>query len=192
MNGLNNRKLVFADRVTLLAGRSGIGRSLRIVLCALLFPVLLASCSQAPSKPEVGKPAPDFTLQTLDGKTLRLGDLKGKVVFVNLWATWCPPCREEMPSMVRLYNFMRTRGVEILAVSEDNDREALRAFVEKYRVTFPVLPDENKRIYNLYRATGVPETHLIDRSGVLRSSTIGPFDWTSPDVVRTVEALLRQ
>ncbi len=192
MNGLNTRKVVFADRVPLLAGWSSNGGSLRALLCALLFPVLLASCSQAPSKPEVGKPAPDFTLQTLEGTTVRLGDLKGKVVFVNLWATWCPPCREEMPSMVRLYNFMRTRGVEILAVSEDNDREALKAFVEKYRVTFPVLPDENKRIYNLYRATGVPETHLIDRSGILRSSTIGPFDWTSPDVVRTVEALLRQ
>ncbi len=192
MNGLNTRGFVFADRVPLLAGWPGIGRSLRALLWGLLLPVLFASCSPVPPKPEVGKPAPDFTLQTLGGQTVRLGELKGKVVFVNLWATWCPPCREEMPSMVRLYNFMRTRGVEILAVSEDNDREALKAFVEKYQVTFPVLPDENKRIYNLYRATGVPETHLIDRSGVLRSSTIGPFDWTSPEVVRTVESLLRE
>lgn len=190
MSRLNTGRAVLADRVSLLAGWAR-GSGL-MPLWVFLFALLVASCAPDAPKPEVGKPAPDFSLQTLDGRTVRLSDLKGKVVFVNLWATWCPPCREEMPSMVRLYNFMRTRGVEILAVSEDTDREALRKFVERNAVTFPVLLDEGKRVYNLYRATGVPETHLIDRNGVLRSSTIGAFDWTGAELVRTVEALVRQ
>ncbi|MBI5440478.1 MAG: TlpA family protein disulfide reductase [Deltaproteobacteria bacterium] len=155
-------------------------------LCALVC------CGGEPPKPEVGKPAPDFTVTTLGGEAVRLRDLRGRVVFVNLWATWCPPCREEMPSMVRLYQAMRGRGVEIVAVSEDTDRVALEKFVKRYGVTFPVAQDENKRIYGLYRATGVPETHLIDRRGILRHIQIGPFDWMSPQVTGTVEALLKQ
>jgi peroxiredoxin len=150
----------------------------------------LLCCSPEAPNPRAGQAAPDFTLQALDGQRYRLEDLRGKVVFVNLWATWCPPCREEMPSMVRFYERFRARGVEILAVSEDTDGDALRKFVERYQVTFPVLRDENKRVYQLYRATGVPETHLINQRGAIVASTIGPFDWTSPGVVQKVEALL--
>ncbi len=161
----------------------------RLALASLLLFLLSCSPDQA-AKPEVGHPAPDFTLTALDGTRHRLHDLRGKVVFVNLWATWCPPCREEMPSMVRFYQQFKGRGVEILAVSEDTDEGALRKFVEKHQVTFPVLRDEDKRVYQLYRATGIPETHLVNKQGVIEVSTIGAFDWTSPGVVQKVEALL--
>lgn len=164
----------------------------RLALASLFLLCFLSCSPDQAAKPEVGHAAPDFTLTALDGTTHRLHDLRGKVVFVNLWATWCPPCREEMPSMVRFYQQFKDRGVEVLAVSEDTDEEALRRFVEKYQVTFPVLRDENKRVYQLYRATGIPETHLIDKLGVIEVSTIGAFDWTSPGVVQKVEALLRR
>jgi peroxiredoxin len=145
-----------------------------------------------PPKPEVGRPAPDFTVTTLGGAKVRLQELRGKVVFVNLWATWCPPCREEVPSMVRLYQQMKGRGVEIVAVSEDRDRAALEKFVKQHGATFPVTQDEDKRIYGLYRATGVPETHLIDKQGNIRQIWIGSFDWTAPQIVKTVESLLKR
>ncbi len=156
----------------------------------LALGLLVGACSGESAKPVVGSPAPDFTLRDLGGAEHRLGALKGKVVFLNLWATWCPPCRHEVPSMVRLYGQLRDRGLEILAVSEDQDREALRQFMQTYGMTFPVPVDENKRVYNLYRATGIPETHLIDRNGVLVRTWIGPFDWTAPDVVAQVTDLL--
>ena len=94
--------------------------------------------------------------------------------------------------MVRLYQMMRAKGVEIVAVSEDRDRAALEKFVKQHGVTFPVAQDQDKRIYGLYRATGVPETHLVDKQGIIRHSQIGPFDWTAPGVVDTVEALLKR
>ena len=165
-----------------------------VMLALSLFAAAVAGCSRqesaAPPEVDVGAPAPDFALKTLDGTQVRLSELRGKVVFVNLWATWCPPCREELPTMVRFYRAYRDRGVEILAVSEDRDPRAVRKALERYGIPFPVLLDENKRVYNLYRATGIPETHLIDRQGIIRHTVIGPFDWTAPEVARTVEALL--
>ena len=170
---------------------------LSLLLPLWLLP-LACSDSPPPSAPTVGvtaetaaRQAPEFTLTTLDGTPMRLSDLRGKVVFINLWATWCPPCREELPTMVRFYERFKDRGVEILAISEDTDPEAVRRMVAKQGLTFPVLMDENKRVYNLYRATGVPETHLLDKGGKVRGSQLGPFDWDSPAVIAKVEELLR-
>ena len=92
--------------------------------------------------------------------------------------------------MVRFYERFKDRGVQILAVSEDTDETALRKFASQYGITFPVLRDENRSVYQLYRATGVPETHLINKAGLIEGSTIGPFDWTAPTIVQKVEALL--
>ncbi len=160
------------------------------LLWTLLPVCLFAGCTGETPKPQVGHPAPDFSLTALDGREIRLRDLRGKVVFVNLWATWCPPCREEMPSMVRLYGRFRNQGLEILAVSEDADVEEVRRFARAYNVQFPILMDREKTVYQLYRATGVPETHLVNKEGVLEASRIGPFDWTAPAVVDAVRQLL--
>jgi len=92
--------------------------------------------------------------------------------------------------MVRLYEMFKDKGLTVLAVSEDHDPEVVRAFVAKYRITFPVLLDRDKTVYRLYRATGVPETHLINRQGVIESSWIGPFDWTGPQILNAVRTLL--
>lgn len=135
-------------------------------------------------------PAPDFSLTGLDGRKYKLSDLRGKVVFVNIWATWCPPCRQEIPSMVKFYNKMKYEGVEILAVSEDNDVEAVRNFIAKNNIPFPIMLDQNKQVYRLYKATGVPETHLITKEGMVEASKLGPFDWMDPNVEKTVRKLL--
>jgi len=135
-------------------------------------------------------PAPDFSLTALNGRKYKLSDLRGKVVFVNIWATWCPPCRQEVPSMVKFYNKMKDQGVELLAVSEDNDVEAVRKFIAKNKIPFPVMLDQNKQVYRLYKATGVPETHLISKDGMVEASNLGPFDWMHPDVENAVRKLL--
>jgi peroxiredoxin len=148
------------------------------------------SCARDDSKPEVGHRAPDFRLVAVNGKAVRLRDLEGKVVFVNIWATWCPPCRQEMPSMVTFYEMFKDEGVTILGVSEDHDPEVVKAFVKKYQIPFPVLLDRDKIVFKLYRATGVPETHLINERGVIEASWIGPFDWTGPRILNSVRTLL--
>lgn len=130
------------------------------------------------SKPKVGDPAPDFTLPTLGGNPVRLTNYKGKVVFLNFWATWCPPCREEMPSMESLYQRLKGRDFEMLAVSIDSKGEDhVRSFVSKYALTFPVLLDPNKEVYRLYGLTGVPETFIVNKHGDIVLKIIGPQDW---------------
>ena len=146
---------------------------LSLIICALgFYYIFLKSDGLGPaergakwsSKPKAGDVAPDFTLATLKGDSVRLSDYRGKVVFLNFWATWCPPCREEMPSMESLYRGLKGREFEMLAVSIDRKEEkAMRPFVTGFPLTFPVLLDPDKEIYGLYRLTGVPETFIIDK-----------------------------
>ena len=122
--------------------------------------------------------AQDFGLPNLRGDYVKLSDYRGKVVFLNIWATWCPPCREEMPSMESLYQRLKGRNFEILAVSIDQDGEkAVRPFVAKYGLTFPVLLDPDRKTYRLYGLTGVPETFIVDKSGIVIHRIIGSQNW---------------
>jgi peroxiredoxin len=131
--------------------------------------------------PDVGAVAPDFTLPTLNGSSVRLSEYRGKIVFVNFWATWCPPCVWEMPSMEALYQRLKGRGFEILAVSIDKQGEAVvRPFVARHGLTFPVLLDPDSATYRLYGLTGLPETFVIDRNGVILLKMVGPQEWTQP------------
>jgi peroxiredoxin len=131
---------------------------------------------------KVGEIAPDFTLPTLRGNSVKLSDYRGKVIFLNIWATWCPPCREEMPSMEALYRRLKGREFEMLAVSIDRDGgEVVGPFVAKYGLTFPVLLDSGNKTYKLYGLTGVPETFIIDRNGVVLYKIIGAQDWMKKD-----------
>ena len=114
-----------------------------------------------PLKP--GLPAPDFTFPGLDGKMVSLTDYKGKVVFLNIWATWCPPCREEMPSMEKLYKELKSEDFEILAVSIDAlGAKAVAPFMNEYRLSFPALLDPEGTIQQLYWTRGIPESFVID------------------------------
>jgi peroxiredoxin len=127
---------------------------------------------------KVGGIAPDFELPTLGGNSVKLSAYRGKVVFLNIWATWCPPCRDEMPSMEALYQRLKGRQFEMLAVSIDQKREEIVSpFVSKYGLTFPVLLDPDRKTYELYGLTGIPETFIIDKKGVIIFKVVGPQNW---------------
>ena len=142
---------------------------------------------------KVGIPAPNFTFPGLDGKIVSLADFKGKVVFVNIWATWCPPCREEMPSMEKLYRELKGDGFEILAVSIDaSGATAVALFMKEYKLNFPALLDPGGTIKNLYGTTGVPESFIVNKEGMIEEIVIGPRDWFTPEVVRFFRNLIQR
>ncbi len=135
-----------------------------------------------------GRPAPSFFVTSLDGERVSLEQYRGKVVLLNVWATWCAPCREEMPSMERLYRRLSGRDFEILAVSVDEQvgravpADALRAFAAELDLTFPILhsaPNAPKNIQRIYQTTGVPESFLIGTDGVIYRRISGPTTWDS-------------
>ncbi len=144
-----------------------------------------------PSAAAGPRQALDFSLPNLDGEMVRLSDFRGKVVLLNIWATWCPPCVEEMPSMERLHQKLKDEGLVILAVSIDLDgARTVAPFMQKHRLSFTSLTDTKGLVKDLYRPTGVPESHIIDRNGVVVDKVIGPRDWASPDAVRYFRELL--
>lgn len=128
-----------------------------------------------------GNIAPDFELESLDGEVLRLSDFRGKKVIINLWATWCPPCRAEMPHMQDFYQDYKDKGVIILAVNlskEERNSNAVRPFVEdEFKLTFPVLLDKKGEIGTLYRAVSIPTTYFIDTKGKVQNKAIGPMSY---------------
>jgi len=142
--------------------------------------------------PEVGQPAPDFELRDLAGRLIRLSDLRGKVVFLNIWATWCPPCVYEMPMIEKLHWIMRGRSFIVLAASQDtggDSEENVRKFVRENGLTFTILLDPDNQLSWLYRVIGLPETFIIDKDGILVQRIIGPKDWTSPEWVAAMTQL---
>lgn len=142
---------------------------------------------------KVGLPAPNFTFPGLDGKNVSLADFKGKVVFVNIWATWCPPCREEVPSMEKLYQKLKGDGFEILTVSIDTlGAAAVGPFMKEYKLSFPALLDPGGTIKNLYGTTGVPESFIVNKEGMIEEIVIGPTDWSTPEAVRFFRNLIQR
>lgn len=141
----------------------------------------------------VGKVAPDFELPDLEDKKVRLSDFRGKVVFLNFWATWCKPCREEMPSMEVLYKNFERDGLVVLAVSIDRvtTKKDIPPFVKSLNLAFPILVDSWGQTDKRYKLMGVPETYIIDQQGVLREKIIGPRDWTVLDNLRVITGLLK-
>lgn len=128
--------------------------------------------AQAPA-PVVGAPAPDFSLETPDGETYRLSDFRGQVVLLNFWATWCAPCRIEMPAIQARYEGLRDQGFAVLAVDFDEPADLVRAFGEELGLTFPLLLDPGARIQQTYRIRGYPTTFFVDREGVIQIQHIG-------------------
>ncbi|EST54516.1 cytochrome C biogenesis protein [Brevibacillus panacihumi W25] len=125
-----------------------------------------------------GELAPDFELRTLENERIRLSELKGQKVILNLWATWCPPCRAEMPDMQAFYEQEKDQGVTILAVNlfdTEQGEEQVAAFLKDYGITFPVVLDEGKQISRLYRAISIPTSYIIDSQGVIQYKMIGPL-----------------
>jgi peroxiredoxin len=150
-----------------------------LVGCLALF---ITACGQGPIA-SVGNPAPDFDTVDLKGNVWSLSKLKGQVVFLNFWATWCPPCREEMPSMQRLYAKLPKDKFTMIALFNKDKPAAVKNFVAKLGITIPILSDEYNFVGAKYGLRGLPETFIIDKQGVIRAKFIGPADWDSPKFV---------
>jgi alkyl hydroperoxide reductase subunit AhpC len=144
----------------------------------------------------VGSDAPGFTVQTLatPSQPKTLTDYRGQVVVLNIWATWCIPCRTEMPSMEALHRALGPKGLKIVAISVDDagGEQKIRDFAKEYGLTFEILHDAAGVVQGLYRTTGVPETFVLDREGVIRKKWIGADDWNSPGNKRLLEQLHAQ
>jgi cytochrome c biogenesis protein CcmG, thiol:disulfide interchange protein DsbE len=147
-----------------------------LVCCSLLF---LVACGQETELVKIGKPAPDFTLVDRQGKTWTLSELKGQVVFLNFWATWCAPCREEMPDMQKLYEKMPKDKFKMLAILNNDDPTLADKFAEKLGLTMPILDDQANTVGMKYGLTGVPETFIINKKGQVVRKYIGSEPWSS-------------
>src|SRR4051812_39644913 len=158
-----------------------------LLFCALGLLLLLSGCDRG-AKPElVGKTAPDFRV-TDEDRSIALSDLRGKVVVLNFWASWCPPCIEETPSMIAMQDVMKGR-ITILAVSTDESRDAYLRFLRDQKTNFLTVRDGAKKSNTLYGTFGYPETYIIDRAGIVRRKFIGPVDWTKPDIIQYLSSL---
>jgi len=142
---------------------------------ATLPPNSVPAYASGEAAPLVGRPAPDFTLSTLDGAEVTLSDLRGKPVLINFWASWCPPCRLEMPELIRIYEAHKDEDFVILGVDltfQDAIAD-VEAFVEEFNMTFPVLLDKTGEVGRSYRLLGIPMSVFIDRQGIIRRIHIG-------------------
>jgi len=144
-------------------------------------------------RPEVGHLTPDFTLPALTGEAVRLSAFRGhKAVLINFWATWCAPCRLEMPTMEKAYQKYKGKGLEILAVSIDaGPKSAVKNFMEELGLTFPALLDPKMQVLHLYRLSAIPASFLIDKQGVIRFKELGYRDWTDPESTKPLQQVLR-
>ena len=132
----------------------------------------------------------EFTLSLLNGGNASLSDYKGKVVILNFWATWCPPCRAEMPSMEALYQRFNGQGLEILAVDIGENANTVRQFIQNNKYTFPVLLDSNSRISRIYGVEAIPTSYILDREGKIAARVVGSISWDTPQAVAAFQALL--
>jgi peroxiredoxin len=164
--------------------------------CLLLLPLLLAPAAFAAERVTAeefkalglaalkeGTRSIDFTLSDLSGKKVSLSAYQGKLVFLNFWATWCPPCRAEMPSMERLYQKLKAKGLVILAVDLQEDAKSVQKFVDEHKLTFTVLLDSDGKVGATYGARSIPTSYIIGRDGSALGGTIGGREWDSSEMI---------
>ena len=149
---------------------------------ALLMAMSAVGCYSHSRPGHIGDMATDFTLQDSDRKVV-LSQFRGQVVLLNFWATWCPPCVEEMPSLISMQERVRNHGVLVLGVSIDVDADAYHRFLKLYNVNFLTVRDPDRKVADLYGTFGWPETYIIDRKGVVRRKVIGPINWNSSEML---------
>ena len=158
-----------------------------ILLLAVLWSP--AGCDRGSSPTLVGRTAPNFQVSD-EQRSIALNQFRGKTVVLNFWATWCPPCVDEIPSLQVMQQLPQLRDkVQVVAVSLDTDGDAYRKFLLDHNVTFLTVRDESQKSSLLYGATGYPETYIIDKDGVIRRKFIGPVDWTKPEIVAYLDKL---
>lgn len=167
-------------------------KRISLIVSSVCLVLVLVGCGQRSQVAEVGKLAPDFTLVDRKGKTWNLSQLAGQVVFVNFWATWCPSCIEEMPSMERLYRLLPPDKFKMLAILNKDEPAFADNITTKLGLTFPILTGSDNKAGKAYGLTGVPETYIIDKQGILREKFIGPVQWDTPAVQQKMMHYINQ
>lgn len=167
-------------------------RTLLMLFAAACLSLAGFSATPAQLKPTKPRPAPELNLPRLDGGSVNLGDLRGRVVLVNFWAVWCPPCRKEMPSMERLSKMMAQRPFTILASNAGETPEQIRSFLNEVPLTFPILLDQDSARMKAWRVFVLPTSFLIDKQGQIRYSLSGHIEWDEPEAVAVIERLLAE
>ncbi len=163
-----------------------------LILLFSLF-AMVAACSKEGTVPEIGIVAPDFLLKDLSGQSVQLSALRGTVVLLNFWATWCPPCQEEVPSLSRLNALMAGKEFRMLTVSiDEGGSNAVESFFRVTGYRLPTLLDPDRRVGKIYGITGVPETFILDRQGVIRKKVVGPFAWDDASVISYLSELQKR
>jgi cytochrome c biogenesis protein CcmG, thiol:disulfide interchange protein DsbE len=148
---------------------------------ALIAILVLAGCYSGTRPPRIGTKAPDFTVTDAD-RTVKLSDYRGQVVVLNFWASWCPPCVEETPSLVQMQQRLKDKGIVVLSVSEDVDESAYRRFLKTYNMNGVTVRDPAAKTKGLYGTVMIPETYVIDRNGILRRKFVSAVDWNTPEI----------
>jgi peroxiredoxin len=148
--------------------------------------LLVAGCDRGSHPHQIGSPAPAFTVS--DGvQSIDLSKYRGHVVILNLWATWCPPCLDELPSLIQLQHEMPQ--VTVIAISQDEDDTVYRNFLVKHHIDFLTVRDPTARINHLYGTLQIPESYVIDKNGILRRKFVSAQDWTSPEIMSYLKKL---
>ena len=158
------------------------------VYLALAAILLLSACNRGSHPPRVGSLASDFTVKDSD-RTVSLNQLRGQVVVLNFWASWCAPCIAELPSMMEMQDRLRNRGVTVLGVSIDVDGDAYHRFIQKRNVNFLTVRDPDQKVAGMYGTSVWPESYIIDREGMMRRKVVGPINWNSPDILEFLSKL---
>lgn len=162
---------------------------------ALALGGFATACTNAdvPGRVEIGAPAPAYRTVSLDGDSVSLADQRGKVVLFNIWATWCHPCRDEIPELRELHAAYQARGLELVGVSVDanGSDEAIRAFMKDFAMEYPIWRDPDERVSTQFLVLGVPATFLIDREGILRWRKTGPIQPRDTSLTAAIERALR-
>ncbi|MBN2225338.1 MAG: TlpA family protein disulfide reductase [Deltaproteobacteria bacterium] len=166
-----------------------------VIFLVVLFVVISCGRQETPSeagtKAAMGAVAPDFVLKSVDGKDVRLSDYRGRVVLLNFWATWCPPCRSEMPSIESLSRKMSAYDFVILAVSIDGfETSQLKNIISPNHYTFTVLHDPKQNVADIYLISGIPTTYIIDKDGVIVDKSVGAEYWDSEDRIKQLMSLV--
>ena len=166
----------------------------RVLLISVIL--IFTGCYHGSKPSSIGKPAPDFTIQDSD-RSVTLSQLRGKIVVLNFWATWCPPCVDEMPSLVQLQRQFQDKGVTVLGVSVDDDANDYHKFLKDHGIDFLTVREGGTKtntgivspIANKYGTLKIPETYIIDRSGIIRRKFIGPVDWKQQEILEYLTRL---
>ncbi len=197
LNDLKKTTYILAKKYVLLFGVIFIGAILFFFEHFTEAPISIADVKTEEKfdqkKSTVGYLAPDFSLRNLKGNYQSLDSFSGQVVVLNFWATWCVPCRVEMPSFEKLYRRYRSEGVTVLAVTLDkNSEQNIKSFVEEYELSFPVLLDEEGKVERLYPSMTIPFTYVIDRDGRIVARVDGAKNWESNETFQAIEYLLKK